>query len=130
MESTKVKQKKKLLYHIEVNELNQEDFMIKSLIFNQINKYLKDYLYGFDKHQIEVGLLNGHLEMKNVNLKPDKINTLLTESEIPLVLKCGMITNLKLDVPSVFEWTEIVGQIDEVLFIFGPNLHGLNSSEV
>ncbi len=79
--------------------------MIKSKLYEVLHKYLGEYLFGFDKSQLEVAILSGirsrsiplgSINLKDVNMRPDKINEHLAALNLPLSLKAGMIGKLQL----------------------------------
>ena len=54
---------------------------------------------------MEMSLLTGHIDLKNVNIKPDKINEIFSQANMPIALKAGIISKLSIDVlynPYVF----------------------------
>lgn len=48
--------------------------MIQSKVFSLLQQYLNDYLFGFDKNNLDIGIFSGNISLKKVNLKPDKLN--------------------------------------------------------
>ena len=95
--------------------------VIKSKIYKFLKKNLGEYLYGFEKNQLDVGLLSGRIELVNVNFRPDKVNELLANYGLPIHIKAGLIGKLKfkcnyLDVFS----SPLDIEIDELLLVFGP----------
>jgi hypothetical protein len=46
---------------------------MEKTVFKLIKDYGSEYLYGFDKDQLKLDLLGGEINLKVVNLKPDKI---------------------------------------------------------
>ena len=48
--------------------------MIKGKIFEKCRKYFEDYLFGFDQDHMDMSLLTGHINLNNVNVRPDKLN--------------------------------------------------------
>ncbi len=84
--------------------------MIQGKVYSYLQKYFAEYLFGFDKSQLEVALLSGtrlvvlteigRIDLKDVNLRPTKINLILEALHLPFALKAGMIGKLRLEVPS------------------------------
>ena len=80
--------------------------MIQGKLYELMAKYAGDFLYGFDKSNLEVALLSGnfilrlvgYLNLKNVNLKPGKINEILAKLKVPIVIKSGILGKLQLKV--------------------------------
>ena len=52
--------------------------MIKSKIFDFLQKYLGEYLLGFTEDQLQVAPLKGHIDFNSANLKPQKVNEVLS----------------------------------------------------
>lgn len=74
---------------------------MEKVAFKLIKEYASDYLYGFDKDQLELSLLKGEIKLRVVNLKPSKINETLSELGIPFWIKSGMLTNLHCNISSL-----------------------------
>ena len=72
--------------------------MLKNKIFEKCKKYFEDYLFGFDEDHMQMSLLSGHIDLNNVNVKPDKINEVFAKQNIPIALKAGLISKLSIDV--------------------------------
>ena len=72
--------------------------MIKGQLFQYINQYLGEYLYGFNQDQLKLGLLSGSLKLRNLTFRPDKINDHLLMMRSPVFLKAGIIGNITIDV--------------------------------
>lgn len=67
---------------------------MEKTVYKLIKEYASDYLYGFDRDQLQLDLLKGKIMLKVVNLKPLKINETMAELGIPIFVKSGMLTNL------------------------------------
>lgn len=98
--------------------------VIKSKIYDFLKKNLGEYLYGFQKNQLDVGLLSGHIDLVNVNFRPDKVNQLLGSLGLPITIKAGLMGKLRLKCHyTSFLTSPIELEIDELLLIFGPITH-------
>ena len=73
-------------------------FLFKGLIVDKLKSTLKDYLFVFDKTNIDTSFLLGQTQLTNVLVKPDKINEMFNEMSLPITLKAGMISKLGLKV--------------------------------
>jgi hypothetical protein len=95
--------------------------MIKSKIYDFIQKNLGEYLYGLTEDQISFALLHGNLNFSNANFKPSKVNELLLSYGMPFHLKAGIIGNLSFRY-NVMSWlsnpVEVV--VDDLYLILGP----------
>jgi len=65
-----------------------------TLVFGFLKNYLSEYLFGFDKNQFKLSMLSGNVSISKANVRPDKVNELLDEYNLPFVIKAGMLTNL------------------------------------
>ena len=98
--------------------------VIKSKIYDFLKKNLGEYLYGFQKNQLEVGLLSGHIDLVNVNFRPDKVNQLLGVLGLPIQIKAGLLGKLRLKCHyTSFLSSPVEVEIDELLLVFGPITH-------
>jgi hypothetical protein len=95
--------------------------VIKSKIYEFLKENLGEYLYGFEKNQLDVGLLSGRIELVNVNFRPDKVNELLGSQGLPIHIKAGLIGKLKLKCNYIsFLTSPVEVELDELLLVFGP----------
>lgn len=98
--------------------------VIKSKIYDFLKKNLGEYLYGFQKSQLEVGLISGHIDLVNVNFRPDKVNQLLAVLGLPIQIKAGLLGKLRLKCHyTSFLTSPVEVEIDELLLVFGPLTH-------
>lgn len=68
--------------------------MIKNQLYPYVEKYINEYLYGFTKEQLEVGVMNGVIQLEKLNIRPDKANEKLDKQESPIWLKAGLIKKI------------------------------------
>ena len=68
--------------------------MIKNQLYPYIEKYINEYLYCFTKEQLEIGVLEGQIKLANLNLRPDKINSIMDEQNQPFWLKASLISSI------------------------------------
>ena len=111
---------------------------MEKTVYNLIKNYGSEYLYGFDKDQLELDLLRGKVKLKAVNLRTEKINEVLTEAGVPLWIKSGMLTNFHWNISTlslIHEFTtkkltsknlqsekaSIEVTVDEILIVLGPS---------
>jgi hypothetical protein len=66
-----------------------------TLVFAFIKDYISEYLFGFDKKQFKMSIIAGDASISRANVKPDKVNELLEEYNLPFVVKAGMIRDLR-----------------------------------
>ena len=68
--------------------------MIKNQLYPYIKKYINEYLYGFTKEQMNLAIRKGELELNKINLRPDKINSIMDDSNAPFWIKVGLINKI------------------------------------
>lgn len=79
--------------------------MIQNKLYELMKKYMGEFLFGFDKDQLEVAIFSGTLtptlgsiNLKDVNIKPGAINAKLTTVKAPISIKAGIIGKLEVKV--------------------------------
>lgn len=111
--------------------------MIKGQVYKYLKEYFSEYLFGFDKSNLEVALLSGsspsllgQIELKDVNLRPDKINNIINFSHLPIGLKAGMMRRLNLKY-SILSWSSSPFEltIDDLQLIVGPSMNGISNDD-
>ena len=65
-------------------------------IIHNRKSYLNEYLHGFSKEQLDIGVMNGEIKFENLNLRPDGINQKMDEKNIPFWLKAGLISKISI----------------------------------
>ena len=68
--------------------------MIKNQLYPYIESYLKEYLHGFTKEQLDIGIRDGQIKFENLNLRPDGVNQKMDEKNIPFWIKAGLISKI------------------------------------
>lgn len=68
--------------------------MIKNQLYPYVEKYINEYLYGFSKEQLDVGVMNGVILLEKLNIRPDKANEKLDKQDSPIWLKAGLIRKI------------------------------------
>ena len=48
--------------------------MLKHQLYPLIESYIKEYLHGFTKKQLEIAITKGELKLQYLNIRPDTIN--------------------------------------------------------
>ena len=70
--------------------------MIKNQLYPYIESYINEFLYGFTKEQLDVGVMNGLIKLESINLRPDGINEKMDERNLPFWLKAGLISKISI----------------------------------
>ena len=61
--------------------------MIKNQLYPYIESYINEYLYGFSKEQLDVGIMKGLIKLENLNLRPDGVNERMDEKKYSILVK-------------------------------------------
>jgi hypothetical protein len=69
--------------------------MIKNQLYPYIEKYINEYLHGFTKEQLNVGVMNGTIALDKLNIRVDKVNEKLDLYDVPIWIKAGMINKIR-----------------------------------
>ena len=75
--------------------------MFKSKIYNKLKDALGDFLFGFDESQLDVGMFGGNIELKNLIVKPKKVNEIFEKQNLPFSLKAGLIAKVQIQVTTL-----------------------------
>ena len=67
-------------------------------IHAKVKAALQDFVYGFNEKQLDIGILKGQIELKDLIIKPDKLNEQFKKANLPIRLKAGMIAHIKIKV--------------------------------
>lgn len=69
--------------------------MIKNQLYPYVEKYINEYLWGFSKEQLDVGVMKGVILLEKLNIRPDKANEKLDSKDIPVWLKLGKLSKIQ-----------------------------------
>ncbi len=69
--------------------------MIKNKFYPYIEKYINEFLWGFSKEQLKVGVINGTIVLEKLNIRMDQVNKKLDINDTPLWMKCGTIDKIQ-----------------------------------
>lgn len=70
--------------------------MFSGKLYESVKEQLETYLFGFEKSQLECSLLTGEINLKGVNVKPDKGTMLLQGLGLPFQFKAGTVGMLSI----------------------------------
>ena len=68
--------------------------IIKNQIYPYIKQYINEYLHGFSQEKIDIQLAKGEVTLEKMSLRPDTINKILDESNVPFWIKVGLIKKI------------------------------------
>lgn len=68
--------------------------MIRNQLYPYIEQYINEYLHGFTKEQLEIGLMKGQIELEMLNLRPDKLNQIMDNQNQPFWIKAGLLRKI------------------------------------
>lgn len=72
--------------------------MIKKKLHTALKAVLSEFVFGFTDDQLDVGLFSGQVELKDLIIKPDKVNKIFEKENMPIRLKAGMIALIRVKV--------------------------------
>lgn len=72
--------------------------MLKRRIYDKLKDTLNEFVYEFDERKLDVGMFGGKIEMKDLILKPKKINTIFEKKNLPFALKAGIVRKVTIEV--------------------------------
>ena len=97
--------------------------ILKNKLYPYIQKYINEYLHGFSQEKIDIQLAKGEVTLEKMSLRPDTINKILDESNVPFWIKIGLIKKISLgaSVLSVIGEIPLEVEIDGVDIILSPS---------
>ena len=104
--------------------------MIKNQLYPYIEKYINEYLYGFTKEQMNLAITKGELELNKINLRPDKINTMMDESNVPFWIKVGLINKIYVgcSLMNIIGEIPLEAKIENIDVILSPSYKWINKN--
>ncbi|XBW38293.1 hypothetical protein QEN19_003882 [Hanseniaspora menglaensis] len=91
--------------------------MLESFAATFLNRFLGSYVENFDANQLEVGIWNGDVKLKNCKIKSDCLDFL----DLPVTIKEGVLGNLTMQVPwSRLKSSAVKIGIDDVYLLVEP----------
>ena len=70
--------------------------ILKNKLYPYIQKYINEYLHGFSQEKIDIQLTKGEVTLEKMSLRPDTINKILDENNVPFWIKIGLIKRIML----------------------------------
>ena len=97
--------------------------ILKNKLYPYIEKYINEYLHGFEKNRIDIQLSKGEITLEKLSLRPDTINDILDKQNVPFWIKVGLITKIHVgaSVLSVIGETPLELEIDGINIILSPS---------
>ena len=97
--------------------------ILKNKLYPYIEKYINEYLHGFEKNRIDIQLTKGEVTLEKLSLRPDTINNILDQQNVPFWIKVGLITKIHVgaSVLSVIGETPLELEIDGINIILSPS---------
>ena len=92
--------------------------IIKNQLYPTIEKYINEYLHGFEKDRLDIVLTKGEVTLEKLSLRPDTINKMMDEQNIPFWIKVGLITKINIKVSLL----NYIGEIPLELLIDGIDI--------
>jgi len=72
--------------------------MLKGYLFKTLKAGLSEFVFGFNDKQLDVGIFSGEVVLKDLIIKPNKVNEIFSQMNLPIRLKAGMIGIIKIKV--------------------------------
>jgi hypothetical protein len=91
---------------------------IKNQLYPHIKKNINEYLHGFTQDRIDIQLTKGEVTLEKLSLRPDTINKMMDEKNIPFWIKVGLIKKITIGA-SVFS---VIGEIPLEFLIEGVDI--------
>ena len=92
--------------------------ILKNKFYSYIEKYIKEYLHGFEKDRIDIQLTKGEVNLEKMSLRPDTINKIMDEQNVPFWIKVGLITKIHVGASLL----SVIGEIPIEVEIEGINI--------
>ena len=92
--------------------------LLKNNLYPYIEKYINEYLHGFVKERIDIELSKGEVTLEKMSLRPDTINNIMDEQNLPFWIKVGLITKIYIGASLL----SVIGEIPLELEIEGIDI--------
>ncbi|EAR95507.2 amine-terminal region of chorein, A TM vesicle-mediated sorter (macronuclear) [Tetrahymena thermophila SB210] len=101
---------------------------MKAAFFQYLNNKIGQYLYGFNDQQLNLGIMQGKFELRQLTLKPIEINKLIkSELNIPFQMKAGLISKISVEYGSILQISNVKVQVDELMIVLKPSYNSIKS---
>ena len=70
-------------------------FLLKNTIVKKLTPILEEYFLKFDGDQFDFSF-TGKVEIKNLIVKPEKVNEIFNKKKAPICLKAGLIALVRI----------------------------------
>jgi hypothetical protein len=84
--------------------------MLKRKVFGLLKDTLKRFVFDFKEEMLEVGLFSGNIELKNLIIRPNEVNKMMADKNLPVRLKAGMIAHIQIKVHALANIVGIFAQ--------------------
>ena len=98
------------------------------MIKSKIDKLLSAYFYNYDSRNLSLAIFSGRIVLQNLYLNTEKINQDLQLADVPIRLKSGLLSNLKIDI-SIMNLQLNLLSIDNLILILEPCPEHLSNIE-
>ncbi|CAE7871789.1 Ank2 [Symbiodinium microadriaticum] len=102
--------------------------VLESRLADLLQGQAKKFIHGFNAEHLNLGLLSGFLELRNLALNPEPVDDLLLGSDLPFVLKAGTLSSAMLQLSIMQGELEII--IDGLDLVLAPACRWLSREEV
>ncbi|XP_078437793.1 pleckstrin homology (PH) domain-containing protein isoform X2 [Wolffia australiana] len=100
--------------------------MLEDQVASLLQKYLGNYVKGFNKEALKISVWRGDVELKNMQLKPEALNAL----KLPVKVKAGFLGSIRIKVPwSRLGQEPVIVHVDRILILAEPATRVEGSNE-
>ena len=92
--------------------------ILKNQLYPHVKQSINEYLHGFSKEKIDIQLSKGEVTLEKISLRPDTINNMLDEQNIPFWIKVGLIKKITLGASVL----SVIGEIPLEVVIDGVDI--------
>ncbi|CAL1132524.1 unnamed protein product [Cladocopium goreaui] len=102
--------------------------VLESRLAELLQGQAKKFINGFNAEHLNLGLLSGFLELRNLALNPEPLDELFLGSDLPFVVKAGTLSSAMLQLSLMQGELEIL--IDGLTLVVAPACKWLTREEV
>ncbi|XP_047340404.1 uncharacterized protein LOC124943990 [Impatiens glandulifera] len=100
--------------------------MLEDQVAYLLQRYLGNYVKGFNKEALKISVWKGNVELTNMQLKPEALNAL----KLPVKVKAGFLGSVKLKIPwSRLGKEPVVVSLDQIFLLAEPATQVEGSTE-
>ena len=98
------------------------------MIKSKIDKLLQDYFYNYNPETLKLGIFSGNITLQDLNFNTQKINEDLKLADIPIRLKVGILSTLKIKISYLNLQLESLS-IEDLILVIEPTPEHMSNIE-